>query len=142
MSEEKKKYWDKEVIHDEQIAPLVAKLIEICKEHGVPLMCVLQYQNTEQTGPGHSSTILLDGNQSQDMTDLALFWRPAEAAVIVETVVTGSDGSKMVSVGRLEGGRLRESMERKWATHQGCVGPVQRTRVKLAGQGSVWEEDE
>lgn len=34
---------DNEQIYDEQIAPLMTKIIEICKEHEIPMLCTFQY---------------------------------------------------------------------------------------------------
>lgn len=34
---------DNEKVYDEQIAPLMDKIIAICKEHNIPLACSFQY---------------------------------------------------------------------------------------------------
>jgi hypothetical protein len=38
-------YWTKEDIYDEQISPLMTKIIAICKEHQIPMVAQFQYAN-------------------------------------------------------------------------------------------------
>jgi hypothetical protein len=56
--------WDKEAIHDEQIAPLMTQIIAICKEHNIPMVAQFQYQDTEESGPGYVTTTLPIGEAS------------------------------------------------------------------------------
>jgi hypothetical protein len=37
---------DNEKIYDDQISPLMTQIIEICKEHGIPMVCEFQYSDT------------------------------------------------------------------------------------------------
>ena len=46
MSENKQSY-DLEVVYDEQINPLMAKIIAICKEHNMPMLASFQYAAKE-----------------------------------------------------------------------------------------------
>lgn len=42
--------FDKEDIYDKQITPLVEELIEICREHDIPMLASFAYKNTEEDG--------------------------------------------------------------------------------------------
>jgi hypothetical protein len=46
--------FDLEKVYDEQISPLMAKIIEICQQHKMPLIASFQYATEE-----HCSTALL-----------------------------------------------------------------------------------
>lgn len=35
--------WDLEAVYDEQISPLMAQIIAICKEHGMPMVASFAY---------------------------------------------------------------------------------------------------
>lgn len=39
------KSFDLEAVHDEKIFPLMAQIIEACKEHGLPFLCSFQYKD-------------------------------------------------------------------------------------------------
>ena len=34
---------DKEAVYDEQIAPLMAQILAVCKEHGIPMVASFEY---------------------------------------------------------------------------------------------------
>ena len=44
--------FDLEGVHDEQIFPLMAKIIEVCKEHRIPLLCSFNYADSGVHGSG------------------------------------------------------------------------------------------
>lgn len=48
--EQKLELWDEEKAYDEKIAPLMTRIIEICKEHKIPFIASFAYANTEQDG--------------------------------------------------------------------------------------------
>lgn len=48
--------WNKEAIHDEEFAPLVAKLIALSKKHDMPLLLSVQYAQDEHGGKDYSTT--------------------------------------------------------------------------------------
>lgn len=45
MSEMKEKNYDLEWVYDEKIAPLMAQIIEVCKEHKLPMFATFQYRS-------------------------------------------------------------------------------------------------
>lgn len=70
--------WTKEDVYDEQIAPLMAQIIAICKEHRIPLVAQFNYAATDEDGPSFCTTILPasaldrdDDGQSQRMARAA-----------------------------------------------------------------------
>ena len=48
--------WTKEDVYDEQIAPLMAQIIAICKEHRIPLVQVSSDYVFDGTVPEHDET--------------------------------------------------------------------------------------
>lgn len=70
--------WTKEDVYDEQIAPLMAQIIAICKEHRIPLVAQFNYAATDEDGPSFCTTIIPasaldrdDDGQSQRMARVA-----------------------------------------------------------------------
>lgn len=47
MSEEET--WDLETVYDEQIAPLMAQVIAICKAHRIPMIASIAYRGEDIT---------------------------------------------------------------------------------------------
>jgi len=69
--------WTKEDVYDEQIAPLMAQIIAICKEHRIPLVAQFNYAADDE-GPSFCTTIIPasavdrdDDGQSQRMARVA-----------------------------------------------------------------------
>lgn len=56
MEDAMKKY-DAESVYDEQIQPLMAEIIEICKQHEIPMLATFQLNN-EGSDPGGSGSDL------------------------------------------------------------------------------------
>jgi hypothetical protein len=52
---------DKEKIHDEQIAPLMAQIIEICKRHEIDLVACMHTPSPERPDL-HCSTLYVNGD--------------------------------------------------------------------------------
>jgi len=50
--------FDLEQVYDEQIAPLVAQIIEICKEHKMPFGAQFMYAHTDDEGEQVCSTFM------------------------------------------------------------------------------------
>jgi hypothetical protein len=46
------KYGDKEIIYDENIAPLMSKIISICKENDINMVASFQLQSENETDNG------------------------------------------------------------------------------------------
>jgi hypothetical protein len=45
-------------VYDEEIAPLMAQIIAICKEHRIPLVAQFNYAATDEDGPSFCTTII------------------------------------------------------------------------------------
>lgn len=56
MSE--KKVFDLEDVYDEEIAPLMTKIIEVCKKHELPMLCSFQFEHSETQGPGFCTSFI------------------------------------------------------------------------------------
>lgn len=47
-----------EDVYDNEISPLMQKIIEICNKHKIPMMASFSYENNEELGFGRCSTHL------------------------------------------------------------------------------------
>lgn len=91
---------DNEEIHDSEIAPLMAKIIAICKAHGIPMAATFEY------APGDFCTTLVPADdQSPDMAQInktmARFVDTGSMAPRTSTLqitTTKADGSKIIEV--------------------------------------------
>lgn len=60
--------FNKEDVYDTEIAPLVDKLVSICKEHGIPMLTSFTYENCEKRGAGRCTVhINNDANREDDV---------------------------------------------------------------------------
>ena len=50
--------FDKEEIYDNEIAPLMKQIIEICQKNQIPMLATFAYHNTEEEGVGLCTTLL------------------------------------------------------------------------------------
>ena len=50
--------YDLENVYDEQINPLMQKIINICRENKMPMLCSFAFINNEERGLGTCDTIL------------------------------------------------------------------------------------
>lgn len=50
--------FDLESVYDEQISPLMKQIIDICKEHNLPMIASFAFENCEERGPGCCTTHL------------------------------------------------------------------------------------
>ena len=88
--------YDNELLYDEQIQPLMAQIIEICKVNRIPMAASFEYA----TGEFCSTLIPVDG-QSDFMRDLnRLISREAFPAPSPRLQITTErkDGSKIIEV--------------------------------------------
>jgi hypothetical protein len=99
---EAKESWTEETVYDAEVAPLMARIIAICKEHKIPMAAVFQYQDTEDDGPGHVFTTLpFAGRGSPQMSRLFAAAQPERPVMLTETHVTQPDGSRLITIGRV-----------------------------------------
>jgi hypothetical protein len=52
--------FNKEDTYDNEISPLVRQPIEICKEHGIPMIASFTYEVCGEKGPGRCTTLIND----------------------------------------------------------------------------------
>lgn len=103
--------YDLEKVYDDEISPLMAQIIEICKKHNMPMVASFQHQVSEEHGIGWCTTILVD---NPDKTDAKFptsqkLWRatqvlkpgPAAVTAFAEWVTTEPDGSKHLHIKRI-----------------------------------------
>ena len=75
--------FDLESVYDEQIAPLMAQIIAICKEHRLPMLAVFFYElDAARESAGFCSSILHHGRKlPPQMTMAAAALQLPEAAI-------------------------------------------------------------
>ena len=80
---------DNEKIYDEQISPLMTKIIAICKKHHIPMAAVFQYvgENGEE-GEGHCSTYIKEGGMSERMEKAVQAVKPSPPPFCMTTITT------------------------------------------------------
>lgn len=94
--------WTKESVYDEQINPLMTKIIAICNEHEIPLVCTFQYGEEEGVGALFCTTVLTNYEKTHvDMLKLARGHGPKSPFLIAETIATDKDGKKHVTIKRV-----------------------------------------
>lgn len=108
MADHKKpKPYTQEAIYDEKISPLMAKIIEICKEHEIPMMATFQYEWHEERGAGYCTTTLpYEKKASPNFMEALMFLRealvPPQPYVLAETIVTDPNtGKKTITITRV-----------------------------------------
>ncbi|HBZ1570543.1 hypothetical protein D2912_04320 [Klebsiella pneumoniae] len=52
-------HYNLESIYDEKISPLMRQIIDICKEHNMPMVASFAYENNEEKGIGCCTTKLI-----------------------------------------------------------------------------------
>lgn len=54
-------HYDLESVYDEQIAPLMEKIIGICKEHGMPMVASFAYASSDEAEDCCTTSIPVEG---------------------------------------------------------------------------------
>lgn len=91
--------WDKEAIYDEQVSPLMTKIIAICKEHSIPMVAQFQYADTEENGPAYVTTSLpIKDVASDHIREMSRRLKPPGPVCLAETIVTNPDGSQHITI--------------------------------------------
>ncbi len=95
--------WDEEEAYDNEIAPLMAQVIAICKAKQIPMLATFQYADTEEDGAGFCTTSLpFAGRTADNLGRLMNRWdsdRRGGHVALTETHVTNPDGSKVITIG-------------------------------------------
>lgn len=95
------KHWSKEDIYDNEISPLMAKIIAICKEHDMPLAATVQYANEEDGGAAYCTTMIPGTRSDERVIRIIKAMLPERPFALAETIVTNPDGSKTISIRRV-----------------------------------------
>ena len=51
-------FFNEEEVYDNKISPLMKQLIDVCKEHKIPMVASFTYENCEEKGVGRCTTLL------------------------------------------------------------------------------------
>ena len=61
--------FNKEDVYDNEISPLMKKIIAICKEHEIPVIASFAYENDEENGIGCATTnIFFDDRKCENFS--------------------------------------------------------------------------
>lgn len=100
-----KHHWTEEDVYDNQIAPLMAQIIAICKEKQIPMLATFQYCDTAEDGEGFCTTSLpFKDRTAANLGRLMNQWaadRRGGHVTLAETHVTNPDGSKVITIARV-----------------------------------------
>lgn len=89
---------DREAVYDEQIFPLMARIIEICKEHEIPMVMDFLLSDNDGEEPLKCTTALLEEewnpcpNQVRAYRELMRSNEPLVMAFAITTGKVGEDG--------------------------------------------------
>lgn len=82
-----------ESVYDEQISPLMQQIINICKEHKMPVVASFAFANTEEDGPACCTTALVfEGRAIKQYVEATRIIRN-EPQCFGITVMSGSKGN-------------------------------------------------
>lgn len=95
-------FWSEEGVYDEQISPLMTRIIAICKEHQIPMVAQFQYANEKENGPAFCTTALPLPRACEKMRRLRAAVQPERPVVLAETCVTNPDGSEHITIRRVQ----------------------------------------
>lgn len=66
--------YDLEAVYDDKIAPLMAEIIALCKEHDMPMLASFVFRGHEDGGHDLCTTALLEGNRRPPKALLRAAW--------------------------------------------------------------------
>lgn len=100
--------FDKEAVYDAEIAPLMTKIIEVCKRERIPFVAVFQYAGSDAAPEGAAHcTSFLEASETpslsahmRELRDLASR-RVRHHVAFAETVTTSPDGKRTISIRRV-----------------------------------------
>jgi hypothetical protein len=87
---------NKEQIYDEQISPLMAEIIKICKEHKIAMLMNFRTPNDDDPDL-YCTTFLLADEYEPGRTQLAAKRELMDERPITMVTTTGKDGSKTMT---------------------------------------------
>ena len=97
-------FYTREKVYDDEIAPLMSKIIDVCRKHNIPMVASYQYENTEEEGAGFCTTILVGSPSktekfpaAESLLRAAEILKPRKATTLAITIT-----SDKVSVQKIE----------------------------------------
>jgi hypothetical protein len=91
----------RERVYDEEVSPLMAKVIAISKRAGIPMVAQFELDDDEDGTPLLCTTSLVEANAGDHIKRVAATLRPQGAFAFAETVTKNPDGSMHVSIRRV-----------------------------------------
>lgn len=94
--------YDLEQVYDEQISPLMVRIIAICMEHRLPMVAEFQFAHDPENGGAHCTTALpFEGRSDEKLERVWQAAKPTRPICLAETTVTNPDGSKEITIARV-----------------------------------------
>lgn len=90
--------FDLEAVYDAEIAPLMDRIIAICKQHKLPMLADFYYKQSPEEGDSHCTTLLHFDERPMPakMAHASDLLEPAQRAPMLQITVTEVDGSKKI----------------------------------------------
>lgn len=104
--------FDKEAVYDAEIAPLMTKIIEVCKRERIPFVAVFQYAGSDAApeGAAHCTSFLEASatpslsahmRELRDLASRRVRHDRGGHVAFAETVTTSPDGKRTISIRRV-----------------------------------------
>jgi hypothetical protein len=91
----------RETVYDAEIFPLMARVIEIAKRAGIPMVAQFQLDDHKPGDPIYCTTALTD-EASDHLRGVAARMYPSPSVMaFTETTTTAADGSKSIAIRRV-----------------------------------------
>lgn len=71
MTETPKETWDLEAVYDSEIAPLMTKIIAVCKEHRLPMLATFAYANDVDEAQYCTTSLPFEGRNLDELSHAA-----------------------------------------------------------------------
>ncbi len=81
--------FNKEDVYDNEISPLMTKIIAICKEHKIPMLATFTYENHEERGVGKCTTLLngFEGRHDESNQEANCIIRSGQSQSITMAII-------------------------------------------------------
>lgn len=77
----------REDVYDNEIAPLMSKVIDLCKTHGIPMLATFQYTEPGDE-PGFCTTQIPAEHEDKALVQIKARWGAARSAPLVALTIT------------------------------------------------------
>lgn len=95
------KTFDLEKVYDEQVAPLMAQVIQICHDNELPFVADFLYKNDEEDGEQYCTSGFIPAvkthGKSEHMEELFNFCKPRRSAPALHMRISDGDGKGNVT---------------------------------------------